>query len=375
MALFSLVLDVHVPLYQKPYHFYQIGNDNHYEAVAQNVARTQEYVQQSLIPVTKILEEIIAEQPDFKVALRISGIALMLFEQYEPQAIDCLKRLAATQAVIWLYSPYYESMAALYSTEEFERQTSLHKKKLKELTGKEPEIFAFTNGIYTAEVEERLAGHTQTAILADTNIDNQTIFSLGELSLTGSHVMLARSLEEQFSNPQWKYYPLYTSVYASWVEQAAAEYGDNILVWLKMETFGILNARDSGIFDFLRHLPKDIAKSGKIHMAWPHELKKEKKAGKTETVIGEMAQMPPLSRMQQDALSKVYALEEKVQNTKSEQLLHAWGKLQAWSYFSYMTATGCQPLYITPYDAYINYMNILSDFEMQVRHAQPYKKR
>ena len=241
-------------------------------------------------------------------------------------------------------------------------------------------MFAFTNGIYTSEAESVItkSQKSKTAILADTDIDNRTVFSLNDLQLTGSHVMLTRSLEEQFSNKQWKFYPLYTSVYANWIEQAAQEYG-SILVWTKMETFGVLNTKDSGIFDFLKHLSKDISKSGHLHMAWPHELEPKKLPANNEaapeTVVGEMAQMPPFNRMQQDALSKVYALEEKVLNTKDEKLLHAWGKLQAWSYFSYMTTTGCQPLYITPYDAYINYMNILSDFEMQIRHAQPYNKR
>ena len=74
--------------------------------------------------------------------------------------------------------------------------------------------------------------------------------------------------------------------------------------------------------------------------------------------------------MQQDAITAVYRLEEKVKAGGNEDLLRTWRRLQTSDHFYYMCtkwfADGDVHSYFnpygTPYDAYINYMNVLADF-------------
>ena len=74
--------------------------------------------------------------------------------------------------------------------------------------------------------------------------------------------------------------------------------------------------------------------------------------------------------MQQDAITAVYRLEEKVKASGNEDLLRTWRRLQTSDHFYYMCtkwfADGDVHSYFnpygTPYDAYINYMNVLADF-------------
>lgn len=76
--------------------------------------------------------------------------------------------------------------------------------------------------------------------------------------------------------------------------------------------------------------------------------------------------------MQKEAIKRIYSLEEKVLKSNSEPLIETWGRLQTSDYFYYMstkvqnnnenTQRDHSP-YQSPFDAYINYMNIISDFE------------
>lgn len=80
--------------------------------------------------------------------------------------------------------------------------------------------------------------------------------------------------------------------------------------------------------------------------------------------------------MQKEAIKRIYSLEEKVLKSNSEPLIETWGRLQTSDYFYYMSTKvqnnneniqeniqkEYNP-YQSPFDAYINYMNIISDFE------------
>ncbi len=74
--------------------------------------------------------------------------------------------------------------------------------------------------------------------------------------------------------------------------------------------------------------------------------------------------------MQREALERVYSLSRKVKRIKSPELIEAWRRLQTGDHFYYMCtkwfADGDVHKYFnpfdSPYDAYINYMNVLTDF-------------
>ena len=75
--------------------------------------------------------------------------------------------------------------------------------------------------------------------------------------------------------------------------------------------------------------------------------------------------------MQKEAIKRIYSLEEKVLKSKNENLIDTWGRLQTSDYFHYMSTKitndndvrHWRSPYSSPFDAYINYMNIISDFE------------
>jgi alpha-amylase len=71
------------------------------------------------------------------------------------------------------------------------------------------------------------------------------------------HLDLSDDVGYRFSNRGWSGYPLYADIYANWI---AHTWGDLMLLGWDFETFGEHHRRDSGIFEFMRALPHELAK-------------------------------------------------------------------------------------------------------------------
>jgi alpha-amylase len=89
------------------------------------------------------------------------------------------------------------------------------------------------------------------------------------------------------------------------------------------------------------------------------------------------------NELQNEAFEKLYSLEKGVLAAKDEELLADFRKLQESDHFYYMCtkffSDGAVHKYFnpydTPYEAFINYMNVLSDFALRVEKANGKTKR
>ena len=158
--------------------------------------------------------------------------------------------------------------------------------------------------------------------------------------------------------------------------------GQTVNLFMDYETFGEHQWSDTGIFEFLRHLPEEILKNPDNDFKTPSEVVKNYPA------VAELDVHSPISWadierdlsawtgniLQQSALKSVYDLEKAVLKTKKKNLIDAWGRLQTSDHFYYMCtkwfADGDVHKYFnpydSPYDAFINYMNVLSDFKLRL---------
>src|SRR5438477_2944466 len=89
-----------------------------------------------------------------------------------------------------------------------------------------------------------------------------------EMRLFTRHYELSDDVGYRFSNRQWNGWPLMADTYATWVRQAMGEF---VFLGWDFETFGEHHRADSGIFDFMRALPRELLKRG-ISFATPGEL-------------------------------------------------------------------------------------------------------
>jgi alpha-amylase len=79
--------------------------------------------------------------------------------------------------------------------------------------------------------------------------------------------------------------------------------------------------------------------------------------------------------MQSNALHEIYRLEKQIKDKGDPQLLHDWRRLQTSDHFYYMCtkwfADGDVHKYFnpydSPYDSYINYMNVLDNIRQRLK--------
>jgi alpha-amylase len=192
------------------------------------------------------------------------------------------------------------------------------------------------------------------------------------------NTVLSDELAFHFSDTQWSNYPFDAEKYAGQVAGLPEE-EQVVNIWLGAETFGVRQPAITGIFEFLKSLPYFAMEKG-IGFVTPAEVAK-KNAAKDAVVVpypltwaGEAKDLGTYNGndLQQEALQKLYAVAERVHLCKDKQLKHDWLILQDVNYLHFMNhidqgATQFE----SAYDAFINYMNILSDFLQRVEEQYP----
>ncbi|MDO8721888.1 MAG: hypothetical protein Q7J31_06635, partial [Syntrophales bacterium] len=201
---------------------------------------------------------------------------------------------------------------------------------------------------------------------------------------------LSDDIAFRFSDTQWSEYPLMADKFAHWLHQINAS-GEVINLFMDYETFGEHQWQETGIFEFLKVLPREIARHPDFNFRTPAEVARDCEA-RSSLDVPEPISWADTERdltawmgnaMQRDALRALFALETVVRRRKDKELLHTWRILQTSDHFYYMCtkwfADGDVHKYFnpfeSPYDACINYMNILEDFSRRVNDGAGHKSR
>jgi alpha-amylase len=190
----------------------------------------------------------------------------------------------------------------------------------------------------------------------------------------------------RFSNKSWSAWPLTAEKYASWINKLAPK-SELLNIFLDYETFGEHNWKETGIFDFLQHLPGMIIKKTPFKFMTPSEIADTLQPVSAISVPSAISWADEErditawmgNELQVAALDKLYELSDKVKKCNDEQMNKDWEYLQSSDHFYYMAtkffSDGAVHAYFnpyeTPYDAFMNYMNVLSDFEIRLNRLSP----
>ena len=335
-----------------------------------------------------ILKMIKKHDGQFKVAYSITGVMLNQFEKYCPEVLSTFDALAQTGCVEFLAETYYHSLSFLYSREEFIDQVNKHRDTVEYLFGQRPRIFRNTELIYNNDLAKTVESIGDfDAILtegADHILGDRSpnfVYSppgCEKLRLLLKNYALSDDIAFRFSNRGWKEYPLMADKFASWVDRVNGN-GNVVNLFMDYETFGEHQWEDTGIFDFMTHLPGEILKHPDNNFKTPSEVVSS--YDPVETVdIPHIISWADTERdlsawlgnaMQSNALHEVYRLESIIKETKDINLISQWRRLQTSDHFYYMCTKYFSDgdvhkyfnPYDSPYDSYINYMNVLSNLE------------
>ena len=389
MKTVCFYFQVHQPWRLKTYRFFQMGNDHNYLDDFANRSIMQKVARECYLPMNALLLSLIEQNKGaFKCTFSITGSAVEQFKAYAPEVLESFKKLAATGCVEFLAETYSHSLASLYSVDEFKNEVKLHSQMLKEEFGVKPTAFRNTELIYSDEIAKAVEGMGFKTMLAEGakhilgwKSPNfvYTDANDNKLRLLLRNYKLSDDIAFRFSNGGWSEWPLTADKFAQWV---AGDTGDVVNLFMDYETFGEHQKAATGIFDFMKALPEALLKTGELEFATVSEASKKLQpvavlhspyamswADEERDVTAWLG-----NDLQNEAFQKLYALAPKVKKAKSKDMEFVWHFMQNSDHFYYMAtkwfSDGDVHSYFNPYDsayeAFINYMNVLADFEIEL---------
>ncbi len=394
-----LYFQVHQPTRLRLYRFFDIGKDSHYYDDFANRTILKRIAQKCYLPMNELLLEAIKESKGaFKVAFSITGSALEQFDRYAPEVIDSFRRLAETGSVEFLGETYYHSLASLISPAEFKHQVEKHKAAIEQYFGMKPVSFRNTELIYSDAIGDMVYDLGYKTMLTEgarhimgwrspNYIYTDDIQP--KLKLLLRNYQLSDDIAFRFSDKGWGDWPLTTEKFLDWMKAGVADGGDIINLFMDYETFGEHQSAQSGIFDFMRALPGTVLADGTFEFVTPARAARKHKAIDSLSVPEAISWADEErdvtawlgNELQNDAFSKIYGLTEKLSILNDPVLWSDFGHLQESDHLYYMCTKFFSDgevhkyfnPYDTPYEAFINYMNVLSDFIIRTDEAYALK--
>ncbi len=396
MKTICLYFQVHQPMRLKGYRFFDIGNDHYYYDDYSNESIMRKVAEKCYLPANKLFLKLIKEYGcQLKINFSITGIAMDQMELYAPEVLESFQKLAETGCVEFLAETNSHSLVSLRNKKEFERQVNKHKEKIQEYFNQTPQIFRNTELVYSDEIGETVADMGFKAMLTEgakhllgwkspnylyCNANNP------RLKLLLKNFKLSDDIAFRFSDKGWAEFPLTAEKYVNWLKNLDKK-EEVINLFMDYETFGEHQSEDTGIFEFLENFPKTVFKNTNYKFATVSEV-----ADELQPVAPINAPYPVSwadeerdltawlgNELQNEAFDKLYNLYEKIERCEDPKLLIDWKYLQASDHFYYMCTkffsdgevhSYFNP-YNSPYDAFINYMNILSDFQIRLNASVP----
>lgn len=386
MPSVCLILKIHEAYRLKHYSFFDIGESPIYSDDADALAHLNTVVQQCYLPATRILLKRIKDyNGDFKLAISLSGVALDLFARFQPELLSQLKHLADTGCVEYLCEPYFHSLAFLFSKPEFREQVALHQQALKNTFGAFPNIFYAHPSTYNNDLASEAEALGFRVILAVSPIPGQSpaknrVYQPAPCSssfkLFFENPALADNIRRFLPDSVPSRRPPLTAPQFS--HHLTHEPGEVVVLAADLNTFEEHNLGTAGAMEFLDHLPGALLADGRKQFETLSQAAKAYPPCSSISIPGftswEEAEQNSRewigNEMQKDAINGLYLLEQEVKAHPDPSMLLTWRYLQDSSHFLYMNTkpptdiiqqSSSNP-YHSAYDAYINFMNVLTDF-------------
>jgi len=395
MASVCFYFQVHQPLRLR--HYTVFDKDAQYFDDYKNSSICRKVANKCYLPANRLLLDIIRRFGGrFKIAYSITGVMLEQLQQYCPEVMSTFDALAETGCVEFLAETYYHSLSFLYSRDEFKEQVNKHVETIEHLFGQKPRVFRNTELIYNNDLACLVESMGNFDAIISEGADHILGFrspnfvyrpeGCSKLKLLLKNYSLSDDIAFRFSNRGWSQWPLTADKFARWVGRVNGN-GNVVNLFMDYETFGEHQWEDTGIFDFMRHLPEQILRHPDNDFKTPSEI------ARCYNCVGTL-DVPHLiswadterdlsawlgNAMQSNAAHELYRLEKKVKETRDERIISDWRKLQVSDHFYYMCtkyfSDGDVHKYFNPYDSpyesYINFMNVLDNLSNRCSRQVP----
>ncbi|MDG6219543.1 MAG: glycoside hydrolase family 57 protein [Candidatus Thermoplasmatota archaeon] len=392
MTSVCFYFEVHQPLRVNRFSVFNIGKnqspyDYFYTSLNQKIF--EKVARKCYLPTNNLLLDLIDEyNGKFKISFSLTGTFVEYCQLYMPEIIDSFRNLLETRSVSLIEETYFHSLASLYDElDEFKDQVMMHNHLMKDLFNYSPKIFRNTEAIYDNRIARTVADMGYKGIITegarkilDWRSPNYLYKSVNaDLKVLLRHYSLSDDIGFRFSAQGWPGFPLTAEKYAKWM---AEDQGDLINLFMDYETFGEHQWIETGIFEFLRHLPEKVLSYDHLDFVTVNQAIERYEPVDTVDVpwaISWADEDRDVStwlgnEMQHACFRELQYLGKLIKEKNDPALLDAWRKLQTSDHLYYISTKGFEDgnvhqyfsHYDNPYDGFINYMNILQDFKQSL---------
>ncbi len=392
-----LYLHVHQPYRIRHYTVFDAAvNHNYFDAPyddnASNERVLKKVAEKSYMPTNARLLKLLDENPGFKLSLSITGTVIEQLEKWAPECLESFKKLADSGRVEIVGETYHHTLAYFYSKSEFEIQVDMHKRKIEEVFGQYPTVFRNTELSYNNEIAKWADEAGYKGILAEgwdpilqwrsPNYVYQPV-NTENIRLLLKNYKISDDIAFRFGDHDWSEWPLTADKFMHWLSEDIN--ATNFDLFMDYETFGEHQWEDSGIFEFLEHIPKEWLKTeGHSFMTVTEAIDSFKPVDRVDVpnTITWADTERDLSAwlgnaLQVSSISSLYSLEDKIIATNDLALIDDWRRLQTSDHFYYMCTKWFNDgdihayfsPYKTPYEAYMNFMNSYHDLRYRISQA------
>ncbi|OGJ67872.1 hypothetical protein A3B61_04195 [Candidatus Peribacteria bacterium RIFCSPLOWO2_01_FULL_53_10] len=416
MPSICLYFQVHQPYRLRDLRIGDVGTmDLQYFDAEKNCSVFRKVAEKCYLPANAVLLELLNSHPDFRIAFSISGVFIDQCKEYGEDVLESFRKLAETGQVEFLAETYYHSLASLTSLTEFLEQVTLHVRTIEEYFGQTPKVFRNTELIFRNELAHvaRLMGFQGIlAEGADRILGDRSpnmLFAPPKFRLSAAQERVIRKFRPfgkaqkdirillknyrlsddvafRFSDRSWIGFPLTADRFTDWLMGSG---GCTTNLFMDYETFGEHQWADTGIFDFLRALPRIWEERGiatrtpsETIAAW-NKIKQPTECFDAHEFLSWADHERDLSAWQGNliqiaALQALHALEKPVKKTNDLRLIDTWRRLQSSDHFYYMCTKYWSDgdvhkyfsPYESPYEAYRRFSHALCDLR-QMLEARP----
>lgn len=363
---------VHQPYRLRTYRFFDIGKRHFYFDEYANRTTMQRVSELCYLPMNQlIMKKMETLGNKLRFALSFSGTVIEQMQQYAPQSLDSFRNLVATGNVEVLAETYSHSIASMVNKDAFKMQVAEHKKLMKDVFGVKTRTFHNTELIYSNEIGKDVSEMGFDLILTEgakhvlgwKSPNYLYVNALNpKMKVMLRNWKLSDEIALNFRNGNFT-----VDSFVDMLNVIPKE-EEVVNIFVDYETFGANVSASTGILDFMEYLPEAVLEHTDFQFVEPHQI-----ADKLQP-MGVFDAPIPLSccdeerdmstwmgnDLQDDAIETLYSNFRKMKTSKDEELMRDWNALQASENFAEMcTKHGGG----SPYDYYINYMNILTDFK------------
>lgn len=392
MKSIILFFQVHQSFQLKKYRFLDIGNDPYYYDDFENERKIKFAAENFYLPANELLTGLLQKYKErFKIAFSISGTAIDQFCLYAPDVLESFQRMAYTGGVEFLGETYSYSLASIFDKNEFIRQSLSHTEKIRDLFNQTPSVYKNTELIYSDYIGEIVA-----------------LMGFKSVVTEGSrHVLLWRSPNYLYQHPQDLDLKLFMNN-AGASEDLSFRFNSDrvgagisnsfiseitnipqkeqlVNLILNYEPGNERHFKRAGILNFLKSL-SSILEVTDFKFLNPSEISNHY-SPVSQISIPDIVSRADSERarfsgwfgneLQEEALRKLYSVGDKIENCQNADLLRDWQFLQSLDHLFYMSSrffSNHQDSYMlnpynNPYEAFMNYMNILDDFVIRLDHT------